>query len=88
MKSEQLVQSMGDDDELNTTPSEVMQELEDVVENAYLFQMLKQYDETLPQTSLYWRHYMDMVLILLRFIHTERTGDWQMYVSAFLAKLP
>ena len=31
---------------------------------------------------------MNMVIILLMFIHTERSCDWHMHKSAFLAMLP
>ena len=49
---------------------------------------IEQCDETLPPISLYWRHYMKMVLVLLHFIRAEHTGDWQKHKSAFLAILP
>ncbi len=67
------------------SPSELMSDLEDVVANVNLCRLLEQYDETLSPTSQYWRQYMDMVLILLQFIRAERTGDWLMHKSAFLA---
>ena len=69
-------------------PSEVIQTLEDQLENAHLLQLLQQYNETLPPTSLYWRNYMSMVLILLKCVRAELTGNWQMHKSTFLAMLP
>lgn len=68
--------------------SEILKQLEDEVEGTKLLELLEQYDKTLSPTSLYWRHYMQMVLILLKFIRAERTGDWQMHISAFLEMLP
>ena len=85
--SEHLAQSFNGKDGQDS-PSELMKQLADEAQTGHLLQLLEQYDETLPPTSLYWRHYMNMVLVLLQFIREERTGDWQMHKSAFLAMLP
>ena len=85
--SKQLAQSLDDNGE-DETPSEVMQQAEDALQAAHLLQLREQYDKTLPPTTIYWRHYMNMVIILLMFTCTERSGDWQMHKSAFLSTLP
>ena len=66
-----MAQSLDDNGE-DETPSEVMQQLEGAVQDAHLLQLLEQYDETLTLTTIYWRHYMNMVIILLMFIRAER----------------
>ena len=83
--SEHLAQSFNGKDGQD---SPLMKQLEDKVQTGHLFLLLEQYDETLPPTSLYWRHYMKMVLVLLHFIRAERTGDWQKHKSAFPTILP
>ena len=75
--SKQLAQSLDDNGE-DETPSEVMQQLEDAVASAIC--------TSTPITgAVCWRHYMNMVMILLMFIRTERLGVWQIHKSAFLA---
>ena len=66
-----MAQSLDDNGE-DETPSEGMQQLEGAVQDAHLLQLLEQYDETLTLTTIYWRHYMNMVIILLMFIRAER----------------
>lgn len=71
-----------------SNPTETLKTLEEQVEGRDLLQLLEEYDKTLSPTGLYWRHYMKMVMILVQFIRAERTGDWQMHKSAFMAMLP
>lgn len=88
--SEEVATSMDDSGDLEwpSNPTETLKTLEEQVEGRDLLQLLEQYDKTLSPTGLYWRHYMKMVMILLQFIRAERTGDWQMHKSAFMAMLP
>ena len=39
-------------------------------------------------TYCYWRQYMHMVSILLRFTRAIREGDWELYLSSFSEMLP
>ena len=39
-------------------------------------------------TYYYWRQYMHMVSILLRFTRAIREGDWELYLSSFSEMLP
>ena len=39
-------------------------------------------------TFVYWRQYMSLVQILLRFIRAEREGNWDLHLSSFAAMLP
>ena len=74
--------------EQTSNPSKALKKLDEAVKDARLFELLEHYDKTLSPIGFYWRHYMEMVLILLQFICAERTGDWQMHKSAFMAMLP
>ena len=74
--SEEVATSMDDSGDLEwpSNPTETLKTLEEQVEGRDL-QLLEEYDKTLSPTGLYWRHYMEMVMILLQFIRAERTGD-------------
>ena len=39
-------------------------------------------------TFCYWRKYMNLVCILLRFTRALREGDWELYLSSFAEMLP
>ncbi len=39
-------------------------------------------------TFCYWREYMHLVSILLRFTRALREGDWELYLSSFAEMLP
>ena len=39
-------------------------------------------------TYCYWRQYIHMVSILLRFTRAIREGDWELYLSSFSEMLP
>jgi len=39
-------------------------------------------------TIVYWRTYVKLVSILLRFTHSLRDGDWELFLSSFAEMLP
>ena len=64
---------------------EVLPLLEDVME------LLKEYDNSEhaeDPTYTFWRQYMELVGILLRFTCAIRDGNWHLYKSSFLEMLP
>lgn len=52
--------------------------------------IITEFDEAYADnlTFQYWRKYMKLVFILLRFTRALREGDWQLYLSAFSEMLP
>ena len=52
--------------------------------------LLKDFDTAREKdpTLRYWRTYMELVSILLRFTHAIRDGDWHLYLSSFAEMLP
>ena len=52
--------------------------------------IVKQFDGIYQDDSTYcyWRQYMHMVSILLRFTRAIREGDWELYLSSFSEMLP
>ncbi len=51
---------------------------------------LKEFDESHGDnpTFHYWRQYMDMVSILLRFTRALRSGNWKLFLSSLAEMLP
>ena len=87
--SEEVATSMDDSGDLErpSNPTDTLKTLQEQIEGRYL-QLLEEYDKTLSPTGLYWIHYMKLVMILLQCIRAERTGDWQIHKSAYMAMLP
>lgn len=53
-------------------------------------QLLTEFEEHNNEapTFTFWRQYMELVGILLRFIRATREGNWKLYLSAFAEMLP
>ena len=57
---------------------------------AGMLDLLHEFDSSQKSCSsfTYWRHYMEMVAILLGFIRAEREGNWEMHLELFSRMLP
>ena len=55
-----------------------------------VIELIKKFDEAHQDnpTFCYWRKYMNLVSILLRFTRALREGDWELYLSSFAEMLP
>ena len=71
---------------------EVIETFDRVVESLKQKEMLslmEDFDRENPNpTFVYWRQYMLLVQLLLRFLRAEREGNWKLHLSAFAAMLP
>lgn len=54
-----------------------------------LLDLLKEFDKIeTAATFRYWRHYMEMVSVVLGFIRAEREGNWALHLELFAKMLP
>lgn len=55
------------------------------------FQHLKQFQDhskSLSDTFAFWNEFIEMVLILLRFVRAERDGIWELHIDSLSEMLP
>ena len=73
-------------------PDKLSQMFEDVVDalkQKQILCLIEDFDkENQNPTFVYWRQYMRLVQILLRFTKAEREGNWTLHLSSFAAMLP
>lgn len=55
-----------------------------------LMEIIQEFDSSHKENSTiqYWRMYMDIVSILLRFTRAIREGDWELFLASFSEMLP
>ena len=53
-----------------------------------LFKTFKEKTRAVSKTFLFWEQYIEMVDILLQFIKAERSGNWDLYLSALAEMTP
>ena len=69
--------------------SHLFDDVVDALEQKQIIGLFEDFDkENQNPTFVYWRQYMSLVQILLRFIRAEREGNWDLHLSSFAAMLP
>lgn len=61
---------------------------DDLRELSTLFKTFKEKPRAASKTFLFWEQYIEMVDILLQFIKAERSGNWDLYLSALAEMTP
>ena len=61
---------------------------DDLRELSTLFKTFKEKTRAASKTFLFWEQYIEMVDILLQFIKAERSGNWDLYLSALAEMTP
>ena len=73
-----------DDEQISMSLTDLLSEVRQV---SGLFDELEA-SHTDDGTFMFWRTYMRLVSILLRFTRSLRDGDWDLFLSSFSEKLP
>ena len=64
------------------------EELVDTVQTSDVNTLMKEYDNSLSNSDKYWRTYMDLVHIMLKFISAERSRNFERHLESFSQMLP
>ena len=69
--------------------SQMFDDVADALKQKQILSLIEDFDkENQNPTFVYWRQYMRLVQVLLRFIRAEREGNWRLHLSSFAAMLP
>ena len=69
--------------------SQMFDDVVDALKQKQILCLIEDFDkENQNPTFVYWRQYMRLVQVLLRFIRAEREGNWGLHLSSFAAMLP
>eukprot|EP00745_Piridium_sociabile_P034091 TRINITY_DN5858_c0_g1_i7.p1 TRINITY_DN5858_c0_g1~~TRINITY_DN5858_c0_g1_i7.p1 ORF type:complete len:942 (+),score=252.29 TRINITY_DN5858_c0_g1_i7:556-3381(+) len=73
-----------DDEEIQSSTEALLSKIDEVKV------LLDEFEASCSEnaTFRYWRSYMKLVSILLRFTHSLRVGDWELFLSSFAEMLP
>ena len=69
--------------------SQMFDDVVDALKQKQILCLIEDFDkENQNPTFVYWRQYMHLGQVLLRFIRAEREGNWRLHLSSFAAMLP